>query len=58
MVLFRPEKLFDLPMGTRLLRYVLRAFTKAAKPPPSGRRCRCIKWAEFLRPTFENPVTG
>jgi hypothetical protein len=28
------------------------AFTKAAKPPPSGKRCRYIKWAELLRLTF------
>jgi hypothetical protein len=28
------------------------AFTKAAKPAPSGTRCRYIKWAELLRLTF------
>ena len=28
------------------------AFTKAAKPPPTGKRCRYIKWAELLRLTF------
>jgi len=30
----------------------LPAFTKPAKPPPSGTRCRYIKWAELLRLTF------
>jgi hypothetical protein len=28
------------------------AFTKAAKPPPSGSRCRYIGWSELLRLTF------
>jgi hypothetical protein len=28
------------------------AFAKAAKPPPTGKRCRYIKWAELLRLTF------
>ena len=28
------------------------AFTKAAKPPPSGKRCRYVKWAELIRLTF------
>lgn len=28
------------------------AFTKAEKPPPCGKRCRYIKWAELLRLTF------
>ena len=28
------------------------AFTKPSKPPPSGRRCRYIRWAELLRLTF------
>src|SRR5664279_3707048 len=28
------------------------AFTKPCKPPPSGSRCRYIKWAELLRLTF------
>jgi hypothetical protein len=28
------------------------AFTKPTKPPPSGNRCRYIKWADLLRLTF------
>ena len=28
------------------------AFTKPSKPPPSGRRCRYIRWAQLLRLTF------
>jgi hypothetical protein len=28
------------------------AFTKPSKPPPSGTRCRYIRWAELLRLTF------
>jgi hypothetical protein len=28
------------------------AFTKTTRPPPSGKRCRYIKWAELLRLTF------
>src|SRR5664279_4168954 len=28
------------------------AFNKAAKPPPTVKRCRYIKWAELLRLTF------
>ena len=28
------------------------AFTNPCKPPPSGSRCRYIKWAELLRLTF------
>jgi len=28
------------------------AFTKPAKPPPSGTRCRYIKWADLSRLTF------
>jgi hypothetical protein len=28
------------------------AFTKPSKPPPSGSRCRYIRWSELLRLTF------
>jgi hypothetical protein len=28
------------------------AFTKTTRPPPSGKRCRYIKWAQLLRLTF------
>ncbi len=28
------------------------AFTKPSKPPPSGTRCRYIRWAQLLRLTF------
>jgi hypothetical protein len=28
------------------------AFTKPSKKPPSGTRCRYIRWSEFLRLTF------
>jgi hypothetical protein len=28
------------------------AFTKPQRPPPSGRRCRYIRWAELMRLTF------
>jgi hypothetical protein len=28
------------------------AFTKSQRPPPSGRRCRYIRWAELMRLTF------
>jgi HAMP domain-containing protein len=31
-------------------------FTKPSKPPPSGTRCRYIKWAELLRLTFDHPI--